>query len=201
MNVNKEQKEFCNRVKEMNKNEIDVNNKTSVIKSVVYNLFDMYIKGDYETKLTTSDMIARIQPSIQKRIKLWHLIDKNEFIRCLNEFNRRKHRTNVHSQKSRHKNLNFDGMTYDEWDETVKYFNNKCAYCGSDEKLTYDHIHPFSKGGDFFIGNIIPACRTCNSSKGKMAMEDWYKTKDFYSKSRLNKINKHINKYNQLTLL
>lgn len=199
--MNKEQIEFCKRVKELNKKDADVNDKTSVVKLVVYNLFDMYIRGDYETKIATSDMIARIQPNIKKRIKLWHLIDKNEFIKCLNEFNRRKHRTNIHAQKQRHKTLNFDGMTYEEWDNTLKYFNNRCAYCGSDEKLTYDHVHPFIKGGDFFVGNIIPACRKCNSSKGASSMEEWYKSKEFYSESRFNKIDKYINKYNQLTLL
>jgi 5-methylcytosine-specific restriction endonuclease McrA len=46
-------------------------------------------------------------------------------------------------------------------------FNHACAYClRTDRKLTVDHMEPVSKGGDNTRANIVPACLSCNSSKG-----------------------------------
>ena len=53
-------------------------------------------------------------------------------------------------------------------DEKVKLLSgNKCSYCGSTENLTLDHIFPQKLGGKDVGDNLIYACRSCNSSKGK----------------------------------
>jgi len=41
----------------------------------------------------------------------------------------------------------------------------KCARCGSREKLEYDHIVPFSKGGSNTARNVELLCEKCNRSK------------------------------------
>lgn len=57
-------------------------------------------------------------------------------------------------------------LTATEWTETKEYFDHRCAYCGRQpEKLTIDHIVPLSRGGAHTKENIVPACRSCNSSK------------------------------------
>ena len=55
--------------------------------------------------------------------------------------------------------------TLHEWVELKDSFGNVCVFCGSDEKLTKDHVIPLSRGGSDYIENIQPLCRSCNSKK------------------------------------
>ncbi|MBK8698594.1 MAG: HNH endonuclease [Saprospiraceae bacterium] len=48
-----------------------------------------------------------------------------------------------------------------------------CNYCGSTDKLALDHIFPQKHGGMDDAENLIFACRTCNSSKGKKDLMEW----------------------------
>ncbi|WP_445955593.1 HNH endonuclease [Yeosuana sp.] len=41
-----------------------------------------------------------------------------------------------------------------------------CLKCGSDNKLTIDHIVPISKGGSNDFSNLQILCEKCNSLKG-----------------------------------
>ena len=80
-------------------------------------------------------------------------------------------------------------LTVEEWDETLEYFNNECAYCGDSESgLAQEHVIPVSKGGPYTQENIIPACKSCNSSKHVTELEEWYVRYKHYDKERLNKI-------------
>ena len=61
-------------------------------------------------------------------------------------------------------------------DKEFKKLNNEiCFYCGSDNKLTIDHIIPIVRGGQHSIGNILISCKTCNSQKGSKTIQEWRK--------------------------
>lgn len=47
----------------------------------------------------------------------------------------------------------------------------QCVYCGSIERLQYDHIIPWSKGGDSGIDNIQLLCGSHNASKRDKIIE------------------------------
>ena len=47
------------------------------------------------------------------------------------------------------------------WERDVGH----CVYCGSDERLEYDHIIPVSKGGANTAKNIQLLCQKCNLQK------------------------------------
>ena len=45
----------------------------------------------------------------------------------------------------------------------------RCVYCGEqfpEEELTVDHVQPRVRGGDRSGGNLVSACRGCNTAKG-----------------------------------
>lgn len=58
-------------------------------------------------------------------------------------------------------------LTNSQWEAIKKAYRNHCAYCGKHSlRLTQDHVIPISKGGGHTAENVVPACRSCNSSKG-----------------------------------
>lgn len=73
----------------------------------------------------------------------------------------------------------------DAYDVALKYFANKCAYCGLSSEtiqLTADHIKPSNQGGRFIRGNIIPACQKCNSLRRDVSLEDFLNDKTMLTK-------------------
>ena len=60
-----------------------------------------------------------------------------------------------------------------DWVKLLRRFNYLCAYCKLNKATTIDHVIPISKGGTNFIGNILPACVSCNSSKQQMLLIEW----------------------------
>ncbi len=84
-------------------------------------------------------------------------------------------------------------LTVQQWLFICSHFDECCAYCGNGEKLAQEHFVPLSFGGEYTHNNIIPACITCNSSKGNKNFFDWYRTKEFYDKERERKILSFLN--------
>jgi len=51
-----------------------------------------------------------------------------------------------------------------------------CYYCGRNvgrENLTMDHVVPLIRGGKSTKGNIVAACKECNSKKKYMTPVEW----------------------------
>lgn len=62
-------------------------------------------------------------------------------------------------------------ITPRDWSRLVNRFDGRCAYCSTrTRRLTIDHIIPVSRGGRHSIGNALPACLSCNSSKGALLL-------------------------------
>lgn len=64
-------------------------------------------------------------------------------------------------------------VTPKDWERLCRRYGNRCAYCGSMATLEQDHIVPIVRGGRHAIGNLLPACRSCNSSKGSKLLIEW----------------------------
>jgi len=53
-----------------------------------------------------------------------------------------------------------------------------CAYCGaSGLPMQRDCVLPISRGGRYTLGNVAPACRSCNASKCNDEVTAWLRRK------------------------
>ena len=88
-------------------------------------------------------------------------------------------------------------------------FGHACAYCGKPDhrahELELEHVIPINKGGGHHLGNIVPACSHCNSSKRSSDALAWYQKQSFYSDARWEKIcailNKKLPEWQQMRLI
>lgn len=70
-------------------------------------------------------------------------------------------------------------FTYEEFAGLCNDLGWICFYCGcalDSETATADHMIPLSRGGANDIGNIAPACRSCNSKKHDKTVEEFAAT-------------------------
>jgi 5-methylcytosine-specific restriction endonuclease McrA len=65
---------------------------------------------------------------------------------------------------------------------------NGCAYCGTHGDMHMDHFIPLARGGTHALGNLVPACPSCNYSKTDHDPEQWYRAQPFFTEKRWRKI-------------
>lgn len=65
-------------------------------------------------------------------------------------------------------------LTRIQWDKIQNAYGGRCAYCRCDlKRATMDHVVPVSRGGAHAAGNVVPACRSCNSKKCDRRWAPW----------------------------
>lgn len=110
-------------------------------------------------------------------------------------------------QKYRARKLSSHHMPYSraEVQQQFEQLGHVCSYCKESKPLTIDHFIPLSKGGSDTLGNLLPACWSCNSSKQDKDPLEWYQSQEFYSRKQEQLILKVLGKdktnYDQLPLL
>lgn len=64
------------------------------------------------------------------------------------------------------------GVSEAQWEAIWDWFGGKCAYClGPAREI--EHLIPISGGGRDEPSNVVPACKRCNTSKGKKPLLQW----------------------------
>ena len=85
------------------------------------------------------------------------------------------------------------------WRRAIKEtFECTCVYCGETydyNDLTIDHVHPRSRGGETISSNCVPACRSCNQSKGSEQWDEWMMARFGLHPERQQRILDHINQH------
>ena len=68
-------------------------------------------------------------------------------------------------------------LSTEEW-AALKAAWGGCAYCGNaDKPLQRDCVLALSRGGRYTLHNIVPACRSCNTSKCNDEVTAWLRRK------------------------
>ncbi len=187
-----ERKEYMKKYNTINKNRIKENckkyyikNKETIIKyKKIYNIKwridnKEYIKQHFkkyyiankeflkeETRKWRTDNKEYIKQSNKKYKEVYNKTDKGKI---LNKISR-------HRRRALLKKTVFD-LTTRDIDKIVKR-DTSCVYCNSFKSLAFDHIKPLSKGGDTTFGNMVLACKSCNSSKNNKNVFFWCKSKN-----------------------
>jgi hypothetical protein len=63
-------------------------------------------------------------------------------------------------------------MSKTQWRSVVEEFGGLCIFCGSagtveNRGIVPDHLVPVTRFGELVLGNTVPACQTCNDSRGE----------------------------------
>lgn len=86
----------------------------------------------------------------------------------------------------------------------ITEFKGLCAYCCTNKATDMDHFIPLALSGPDCLGNLVPACETCNSSKNALDPYEWYSRQPFFKKQQWNFIlrilGKTVETYNQIPL-
>lgn len=68
-------------------------------------------------------------------------------------------------------------LTATQW-SALKVAWGCCAYCGAiGTSLQKDCVLPISRGGRYVVGNVVPSCRSCNTSKCNAEVTSWMRRK------------------------
>lgn len=163
-------------------------------RSEVLNRCNHYAKN-HKNEKRQYDKIYRLKNKskiLQYREDNKEIIAKKKSIYRKN--NREKQNIYNHRRKAKAKQLPAT-LTEEQWISIKEKFNNSCAYCGMTEEehlkqfgeqLHQEHFIPLSNGGGYTHNNIIPACKSCNSSKWNNNFFDWYPKQEFYSEEKEN---------------
>lgn len=108
----------------------------------------------------------------------------------------------IHNEKRRkHKEHN---ITLSEFNNCLKYFNHRCAYCGKPieehynmylgklrwENLQREHVN---HDGSNDLINCVPSCKSCNDRKNIKDLDEWYNINNInYTQERYDRIIKWL---------
>lgn len=112
---------------------------------------------------------VREKARVRCRIRYWRdhshklAIARLRRARCPDKFQEYRHR-----RRARISGAPVNDLTNKQWEMIKELFRHRCAYCRKiSKRLTKDHIIPLANQGAHTFSNIVPACSSCNSKKGK----------------------------------
>ncbi|MGZ5400800.1 MAG: HNH endonuclease [Nocardioides sp.] len=82
-------------------------------------------------------------------------------------------RARVARRRTRRVASRVNDLAPEEW-RALTLAWGRCAYCGATDKpLQRDCVLPIARGGRYTLANVVPACGSCNASKGRNEVTTW----------------------------
>lgn len=170
-------------------------------KSCAINKAHKWAINNRESSRILKEKYAKSDKGRERNNIAWKKRTQNGYIREYQRFNKEKIKFyQLKRKKKKHK------ISEVERDRCKSYFNYSCAYCGlseidhfkvNNQKLHLDHVDP---NGANDLSNNVPACKSCNSSKGTNSLYSWYLNKSFYRQERYDLLLKWLNEDYKIAL-
>lgn len=94
-----------------------------------------------------------------------------------------KHALKEQRRRARLKDGCSPGVSPSDWLQRQEEFGHVCAYCLKRAQLTIDHVVSIALGGRDEIENVVPACLSCNASKGPKTLLEWVRSGGFENRA------------------
>lgn len=187
--ANKDKETNKNRIKEYNKSYYEENKVDLIKHTSEWNKKNAAHRKSYlaEYRKEYEQINAKKISDRKKKYRLQNPDLLRERKRKWERNNPDKVRKTKHNRRAREHNL-LHTFTIEQWNECLEYFNHECAYCGKTGGLHQDHFIPVHSDGHYTRDNIIPSCKSCNSSKNDKNFFDWYPFHESVTIDRMRKI-------------
>lgn len=98
-----------------------------------------------------------------KQLMVWHPIYKRKDL-------------SPEERRQRREDSLPDEWTEEIWQESLKFWGNKCVACGSRKSLQRDHLVPVAHKHcpGAVPSNLLPLCKRCNQAKSGTDFTVWY---------------------------
>jgi 5-methylcytosine-specific restriction endonuclease McrA len=142
-----------------------------------------YMQNTERAKAAQRDYAARNTESLRAKQRVWAAANPDKVAAS-----RRRSKSKItpamfaeqyHRRRARKASNGVYLVTEKDMRRCLARFNNSCAYCStsftSSNRPTWDHVIAIARGGQHSIGNMVPACPACNTSKWASTVTEWRK--------------------------
>lgn len=93
-------------------------------------------------------------------------------------------------------------MSKADWQAVLEEFGGICIFCGGagtaeNRGIVPDHLVPVTRFGELVLGNTVPACQTCNDSRGQKEWRPFLRLVfPGDADAQIRRVEDHLAKYN-----